>query len=214
MLQISGLNLTTDFSLALDINLIFEPATVTGLIGPNGSGKSTLMRTIVGLRNEKTGLATIKFENKVLSPKEVKEQLFYFESTNWFNNSLSGMDYLKLISDVWKTDKQLIDEMVDFWHLSSFIHKPIKKYSLGMKQKLLLSLYHVSNANYLFLDEPTLALDRESVERFKEYLLEQKTLGKCIFFSAHESEEFFKICDKIYAIHEQKIIQLSLEGRL
>lgn len=212
MLRITGLNLTTDFTLALDINLALAPASINGLIGPNGSGKSTLMRTIVGLRNEKTGSASLSSGKATLSPNQVKNNLFYFETINWFNNSLSGMDYLKLISTIWKTENYLINEMVDFWNLEAFIHKPINKYSLGMKQKTLLSLYHVSNADYLFFDEPTLALDQESSEKFKGYLLKQKSKGKCIFFSAHESEDFFKICDKIYAIHEQKIIELSMEG--
>ncbi|UUX34475.1 ATP-binding cassette domain-containing protein [Fundicoccus culcitae] len=212
MLIINTLDLKTDFPLVNNISFSLEPRSIVGLVGPNGSGKSTLMRTIAGLRNEKNGFAQLKQKNHDLTPIETKSKIFYFESTNWFNSALSGMDYLYLINEIWHTDRYLIDEIINHWQLNSFIHKPISKYSLGMKQKTLLSLYHVSNADYFLFDEPTLALDKDSAEKFKIYLIRQKEKGKCIFFSAHENEDFFKICDKIYAIYEQNLIQLSMGG--
>ncbi|OTN75879.1 hypothetical protein A5886_000955 [Enterococcus sp. 8G7_MSG3316] len=69
-----------------------------------------------------------------------------------------------------------------------------------MKQKLLLSMYHVSDVTYWILDEPTLALDLGSVHILREYLLTKKAEGKCILFSAHEDTAFYEICDNKYTI--------------
>lgn len=210
MIEIKNLCLKTDFLLAEDIHLKLESSSIIGLVGPNGSGKSTFMRTVAGLRNEDSGQAQLTMGGKVLDPKQVKENIFYFESANWFNGSLSGLDYLNLICQQWKSDNALITEIIDFWDSASYIKKPIRKYSLGMKQKVLLSLYAVSNAQYWFLDEPTLALDRQSIERFKEYLLAEKNKGKCIFFSAHESEDFFQICDQMYRIDMRRFVPIDV----
>ena len=211
MIIIKNLNLTTDFLLVENICLKLDSASVIGLVGPNGSGKTTFMRTVAGLRNQSNGQAQLIMNDMVMSPKKVKKNIFYFESINWFNDSLSGLDYLNLICNQWGADRNLIPEIINFWDSSAYIRKPIKKYSLGMKQKLLLSLYAVSNTQYWFLDEPTLGLDRHSVERLKNYVLAEKNKGRCIFFSAHESEDFFQICDQIYRIEQRGLVDITKE---
>ena len=91
--------------------------------------------------------------------------------------------------------------------MENYIDRPIKKYSLGMKQKLLLALYSVADAEYWLLDEPTLALDRASVEQLKDFFLTAKQQQKSIFFSAHENEQFFSICDQMYRIELYQLIE-------
>ncbi len=211
MIEIKGLNLENDYLLGENISLTLTKSSIVGLIGPNGSGKSTFMRTLMGLRTEKTGNAVMRIDGKRADLETVKRNIFYFESVNWFNGALSGMDYLKFINQLWEADKTLIDSAIDLWNTSAYIHKPIRKYSLGMKQKILMSLYTVSNADYWFLDEPTLALDQKSLEQFKSYLLKEKENGRCIFFSTHENPDFLKICDRIYGMSELQLIPISKE---
>ncbi|WP_161843039.1 ABC transporter ATP-binding protein [Candidatus Enterococcus huntleyi] len=190
----------TNVLLADRIEFDLHKGRIYGLSAPNGSGKSTLLRTIAGVRNEKIGHAKLIEKDQKLSAKEVKKLIYYFESSTWFNPALSGWDYLQLVCGLWKSDKKYIKEAIDYWQMDSFIHTPIKKYSLGMKQKVLLSLYMVANADYWLLDEPTIGLDRASIKRFEELLAIKKAEGKAILFSAHESEEFFSICDQQFRL--------------
>lgn len=198
MIEITNLNVETNTLLIENMNAQFETSSISGISAPNGSGKSTLFRTICGLRTEEQG--SIKITGNPDSKKDVKKQIFYFESSTWFNPSLTGMDYLLLFNSQWQSSKSLIDEAIKLWGMEKYIHTSIKKYSLGMKQKLLLSLYYISDATYWILDEPSLALDKSSVDILINHLKEQRNIGKCILFSAHESDRFYEICDHKYTI--------------
>lgn len=198
MIKIQNLDIQTNTLLIEQMSVNFEEGTINGISAPNGSGKSTLFRTISGLRTEKKG--TIQLTETGITKKEIKKKIFYFENSSWFNPSLTGYDYLLLYNAQWKADKKLIKQAIEFWNMESYIHTNIKKYSLGMKQKLLLSLYIVSDATYWILDEPSIALDKASVDRLILLLKEQRDSGKCILFSAHESEIFFDICEHKYTI--------------
>lgn len=200
MLLINELSLTTNTLLVENINLQLDKGKIYGLSAPNGSGKSTLMRTIAGLRNEKLGQAVLFDDGQLVPHKEIKKKIFYFESSTWFNPNLSGMDYLQLICDQWQSDSKRIEEIIAYWEMEKYISNPLKNYSLGMKQKVLLALYYVSDADYWLLDEPTIALDKSSVHLLKTFFLEQKELSRCLFFSAHENEDFFEICDQEFYI--------------
>lgn len=198
MIEIRNLDIKTNTLLIENMSINFDRKSINGISAPNGSGKSTLFRTICGLRSEKKG--SIKMTESFKSEKEIKKQIFYFENSAWFNPSLTGKDYLTLFNKQWQADVKLIDEAISFWNMENYINSSIKKYSLGMKQKLLLSLYYISDAPYWILDEPSLALDKASVEKLINYLEEQKEKGKCIIFSAHESDGFYEICDHKYTI--------------
>lgn len=198
MISIKNLDIRTNTLLVENMNATFELNNIIGLSAPNGSGKTTLFKTICGLRSEIKG--SIKIIQEDLEKKDIKKQIFFFESSNWFNPNLTGKDYLMLINTQWSGDKRLINESINIWNMNGFINTKIKTYSLGMRQKLLLSLYYVSDTKYWILDEPTLALDKDSVEVLENFLLSQKSLGKCIIFSAHEDDQFYKICDEKYTI--------------
>ena len=184
----------------------FEKGTVYGLSARNGSGKTTLLRTISGLRSESIGTISIQEENQALSLSESKRRLFYYETVDWFDLNLSGWDYLQFIQSTWKKPSHIsIDEIITFWDMSSYIKLPIKKYSLGMKQKVLLSMYGVSGASYWLLDEPTIGLDTNSLEKFELFILEAKTNGICVLFSSHQNDSIYATCDYIYEINGQAL---------
>lgn len=206
MLKVHNLDIRTNQPLIQNVSLELDNAEIVGIAAANGTGKSTLFKTIAGLRKEPTGEGGIGSAGGWLSFHQGKRAIFYFESTQWFDTSLRGGDYLELITGMWASDPSLIDEAIRYWEMATYIQKPIKSYSLGMKQKLLLSLYLVSGADFWILDEPTLALDQASVTKLKSYLLQGKQQGKGIIFSAHESETFFAICDRVLKIQAGSLL--------
>lgn len=208
MIKITGVSIKTDFLLIEDVTVSFNEGNIYGLSAANGTGKSTFLRTLADLRVEEKGcLEMFRDNKKIVTSSERKKSLFFFETTSWLDPHLSGTDYLCLITSQWKSEKKLISEAINFWDMAEYIDKPIRKYSLGMKQKLLLSMYYVSDATFWFLDEPTLALDQTSIKKLKVFIIEAKNRNKCIVFSAHENDSFFEVCTIVYSIENRKLVR-------
>ena len=88
--------------------------------------------------------------------------------------------------------------------MSEDIHKPVKKYSLGMKQKLALILTFCANPDIYVLDEPTNALDQSAIDTFNKSITEAKAKGKIIIMATHLLNEL-TICDKVFFMSDGKL---------
>lgn len=206
MLMIRSLDLTTKEKLLYGANMQLEKGFVYGLSARNGSGKTTLLRTISGLRKESIGSIMIIENNKPLDLINSKKEIFYYETSEWFDLNLSGLDYLEFIESSWKNESHMsLSDVIHFWEMESYIKQPIRKYSLGMKQKVLLSMYAVSGASYLLMDEPTIGLDTNSFIRFEKWIEAMKYNGACILFSSHQNDSMYAVCDFIYAIEDKSL---------
>lgn len=214
VIAVESLDLKTREILLYGASFQIEKGSIYGLSGRNGSGKSTLLRTLSTLRSEKNGKIKVKDPN-IKTQTDFKNELFYFESSDWYDLSLSGLDYLKLINKLWRNNPHIgIEDIIDYWELESFVSLPIKKYSLGMKQKLLLAMYAVSGASYLLFDEPTIGLDSESLNRFENFLLQLKGKNAAIFFSSHQNDTIYRICDVVYEIKDGSLIKINMPKEL
>lgn len=205
MLIVKNLTLKTREIILTDGNMILNTNKIYGLTAPNGSGKTTLLRVLVGLKSSQKGSVYIQDENGAkLSLEQARKKIFYVESSTWLNRNLSGMDYLKFINTIWKSNID-ITEIIKFWKTQEYINIPIKKCSLGMKQKILLSMYAASDADYWILDEPTNGLDEQNILLFKKFILQAKNKGKTILFSSHQSDNIYTLCDSIFYIENKHI---------
>ncbi|MCJ7842606.1 ABC transporter ATP-binding protein [Lederbergia sp. NSJ-179] len=212
MLKIQNLDLITRERLLYGANMDLEKGVVYGLSARNGSGKTTLLRTISGLRSESTGSISIQEEDKTLDLVESKRQLFYYETSEWLDLNISGWDYLKFIEFTWKNNPYMtINELIAFWEMDNYIKLPIRKYSLGMKQKVLLSMYGISGAAYLLLDEPTIGLDTKSLKLFEKFIIRAKNNGACVLFSSHQNDSVYSVCDYIYEMEDRSLKLINKE---
>ena len=83
--------------------------------------------------------------------------------------------------------------------------KRVKKYSLGMRQRLGIAQAIMEDPKYLILDEPFNGLDKEGVEEMRAYLLELKSQGKTILLASHSSEDIRILCDTVHEIEHGKL---------
>ena len=130
--------------------------------------------------------------------------MFYYESIEWLDENLSGMDYLRLIKNIWKSGLNLGDE-IDYWEMSDYISLPIRKYSLGMKQRLVIAMYFLSQAKCWLMDEITNGLDEYYRQKFFDRLTQIDRQEQLVLLSSHYKEELLDVCDRVVTIHQGQI---------
>ena len=195
MITLNQVRLKTREMILKDIDFTFEQGNIYGMVAINGSGKTTLFRAISQLISVNSG--------KITAPSS----LFYYETIEWFDGNLSGMDYLLYIKNVWNSSQNLENE-IEYWKMSDYIHLPIRKYSLGMKQRLLIAMYFMSQADCWLMDEITNGLDEYYRTKFFNRIKETQT-QQLIIISSHYKEELMNVCDKIVKIENCRIEEVQ-----
>jgi ABC-2 type transport system ATP-binding protein len=200
MLEIKSLSIKTRQPILEDFSFNFERGKLYGIVATNGSGKTTFFRALIGLIPVVAG--SCLYEGKLI--EEQKENFFYFENSDWLDKNLSGYDYLKFIKKEWRSQAAL-SEIVNYWQMQDYIKIPIKKYSLGMKQRLLIGLYQISNADFLLMDELTNGLDEASRQLLFKVLRSFVKDGKTVILSSHYKEDILPLCDYIMTIENRRM---------
>lgn len=203
MLTLKNLTISTRHLILNNINYQFEDNKIYGIVAENGSGKTTLFRTMVRLRKVQGGSITFNTE----PTQNIFNEIYYFESNEWLDKNLSGMDYLKFVKEMWKS-KIDINPIIDLWKMNDYINIPIKKYSLGMKQRLIIAMYIISDAKYMIMDEITSGLDEESRKLFFEQINVLKK-NKTILISSHYKDEIINHCDIVLQIKDNKLVHIK-----
>ncbi|NLL72918.1 MAG: ATP-binding cassette domain-containing protein [Clostridiales bacterium] len=189
-----------------DINLQLKKGVIYGIKGKNGSGKTMLLRSICGLIKPTEG--TVKIDGKLLG----KDLTFphsvgvLIENPGFIVN-LSGYDNLKMLADIkGEIGKTEIEEVMEQVGLNrNDFRKKYKTYSLGMKQKLGIAAAVMEHPDLILLDEPTNALDEESVNRVIALLKKEKERGALIIIASHDLEELNYLSDTILVMEEGRI---------
>ena len=195
MITLNQVRLKTREMILKDIDFTFEKGNIYGMVAINGSGKTTLFRAISQLISVNSG--------KIIAPSS----LFYYETIEWFDGNLSGIDYLLYVKNVWNSSQNLEHE-IEYWEMADYIHLPIRKYSLGMKQRLLIAMYFMSQADCWLMDEITNGLDEYYRTKFFNRLIEIHS-QQLIIISSHYKEELMNVCDKIVKIENCRIEEVQ-----
>ena len=163
-----------------------------GIVGRNGSGKTVLLKMICGLYIPTSGDITIN------SNKSNAEKLGVLIDSNFLSDE-TGFYNLKLLSQLGvKIKEDKIYEILNLVGLDPYNKTKYKNYSTGMKQKLKLANALMYDSEILILDEPFNGLDKDSVNHFRNIILQYKKQKKTILLTSHNYEDIKLLCDKIY----------------
>ena len=204
MIEIKNVSKTLNARLVLDnINCTFNDGTVYGLCGHNGSGKTMLLRAISGLIVPDSGEVIIdgKILHKDISfPPNAGIVIENMEMLPKYN----AFDNLKLLANIKKiaTDEDIIN-VLSRVGLSSELK--VKKYSLGMKQRLNIAQAIFEKQSIILLDEPTNALDTDGVELIYKIIKEEKARGATVIIATHHKEDLQNVCDIILTVSEGRL---------
>lgn len=204
MIELKNLTIETRHPIIHDVDYTFDDDKIYGVVAENGSGKTTLFRTMVNLKKAKKGC--VLFDG--VEAKAVMRDIFYFESVEWLDKNMSGLDYMKFTKNMWHSDLD-VEDVIETWNMGEYIKLPTRKYSLGMKQRLVIGMYFISDAKFLIMDEITNGLDEENREFFFQQIQQLKTKGKTILISSHYKDEIVAYCDTVLRIRDFKLDEVS-----
>ena len=181
-----------------DVNIEIFKGDSVGITGYNGCGKSVLMKCICGFSKLTQGEVKI-------NGKKIGKDIDFIENAGViiespeFINDLSGYKNLKIIAEIEKKiDEDRILRIMSLVGLKNEENKKVRKYSLGMKQKLRIAQAIMEYPEILILDEPTNGLDKQSVENIRKILKSFLSKGGTILLASHNKGDIETLCNTVY----------------
>lgn len=189
---------------------------IFGFLGPNGAGKTTTIRMLVGLIKPDKGSITICGHDVVRNTKSALSNVGAVVENPELYAYLTGRQNLNMVADIRGLSRKSVDEVVETVNLTGRIDDKVKKYSLGMKQRLGLAAALMSKPKLLILDEPTNGLDPTGILDFREIVKKAaKTTNTAVFISSHILSEVQQLCDTAAFINdgEIKAVESIIDGQ-
>lgn len=184
------------------VSFSIKAGEIFGFLGANGAGKTTTIRMLVGLIKPDSG--TIKIcghDLKNETSKALNEVGAVVENPELYLY-LSGRENLMQIARIRKISKEDVEDTIRLVGLEERINDKVKKYSLGMKQRLGLAASLLSKPKLLILDEPTNGLDPSGILDFREVVQKAaRERDMAVFVSSHILSEVQNLCDKVAFIN-------------
>lgn len=185
-----------------DVSMTLESGTVYGLLGRNGSGKTMLMRAICGLIRPTKG--TIEIDGKVIGKDlSFPQSVGMILETPVFLPDKTGYENLRLLASTrGEISSREIKAALERVGLDAEDQRKVKKYSLGMRQRLGIACAIMEQPELLLLDEPFNGLDESGCQLVQDIILEQRGRGCLILLACHDRSELETLSDHIYRVVE------------
>jgi ABC-2 type transport system ATP-binding protein len=193
-----------------NLSLMVGESEIFGLLGPNGAGKSTTIKMMVGLLRPDSGSIKIGGYDISRDPLNAKRILAYVPEKGYVYERLTAWEYLTFISGLYGLDedtfKKNASEYLAVFSLSEWKDEMIGNFSMGMKQRLLLSAAFMRTPRAIILDEPHNGLDPKGVKLLKDMLFKLRSEGATIILSTHIIAIAEEICDRIAIINRGAVV--------
>ena len=184
-----------------------------GLLGPNGSGKTTLVRMLLGLVYATSGEIEVLGRRMPRHAREVLPQIGALIEEPAAYPHLSGRTNLTLFDAAGpggrtarRTRRQRVDEALEQVGLAGVGRRPVKAYSLGMRQRLGLAAALIRRPRLLILDEPGNGLDPRGIRDLRELLVGLNEAGVTVFLSSHLLAEVEQLCTRVGVLDEGRLV--------
>ena len=204
ILQTNQLTKTIDGrELVKDVNIHVKKGEIYGFLGPNGAGKTTVMKMVTNLWKPTAGTVELFGEKLTPTSYEVLKRMGSMIEFPCFYDHMSGKENLQLHCEyMGYYNPGSVDETLLLLGLKEAANKPVKSYSLGMKQRLGIARAVLCRPELLVLDEPTNGLDPAGIKQMRDLLKMLCTeYGISIILSSHILSEVESIADTIGVIN-------------
>ncbi len=181
-----------------DLSLKLYEGDILGFIGANGAGKTTSIKLMLGLQFFNSGYVKIVgYDINQDFEKAISYVGAIIENPDLYMY-MSGYENLKLVANLYQLSDSRLEEVIQIVGLKSKIHEKVRKYSLGMRQRLGIAQAILHKPKVLILDEPMNGLDPEGINEFKKLLVYlAKNEKMAILISSHMLSELENVCNRI-----------------
>lgn len=184
------------------VSMSAEGGKIIGIVGDNGSGKSILFRVLAGLVHPTEG--KVLYNGKPLQEGKPKIGLVIDDMS--FYPDFTGKRNLELLAMIKKiADDKRIEEAIRRVGLDPEDKRSFRKYSLGMKHRLILAQAIMEKPDFLLLDEPTNAVDAEGVKIFYKIIQEEAARGAVVIVSSHINSDIQTLAEEVYVMDKGKL---------
>ena len=186
-----------------DVSAQFDRGKIHGIIGRNGSGKTVLLKCICGFLVTDKGSISVDGRKVMHScPQDIGIIL----ETPGFIQNKSGYQNLKMLASIrGKVGREEIRAVLEKVGLDPDEKKAVRKYSLGMRQRLAIAQAIMESPKLLLLDEPMNGLDKNGVEEIRKILLGLKEEGITILLASHYAEDVDILCDTVCEMDQGRL---------
>jgi len=193
-------------TLLSDINLQLQSGKIYCFSGKNGSGKTMLLRTLCGLIKPSSGKIFLDGKELYKDIDRLGTIGVLIENAGLYPE-FTGYENLSFFSKVQKLiGPEDIRNAIRRVGLEPDDRRTFKKYSLGMKQRILIAQAIMEKPDFLFLDEPTNALDEQGTELIRGLIREEAERGTMILLASHEKEEMNVLADEMFQMENGRIL--------
>ncbi|HXR66679.1 MAG TPA: ABC transporter ATP-binding protein [Ktedonobacteraceae bacterium] len=179
---------------------------IFGLLGPNGAGKTTTIRMLTGQIEPSGGHATVAGCDVVREHQQLKERIGVVSEEQNLYERLSARNNLRFNCWLYNLPESRVDEVLDLVRLRDRAKDPVRMFSNGMKQRLLIARALLHKPPVLFLDEPSRGLDPIAGREVRGAIEQLSREGMTILLTTHVLEEADQLCQHIAFINQGSIV--------
>ncbi|WP_199506378.1 ABC transporter ATP-binding protein [Geodermatophilus sp. TF02-6] len=193
------------------IDLDVRAGDVYGFLGANGSGKTTTVRMLLGLVLPTSGEVELLGERMPRAARRVLPRVGALVEGPAAYGHLSGRANLALFDAAGpggprRTRRRRVEEVLEQVGLGGIDRRPVRAYSLGMRQRLGLAAALLRRPELLVLDEPTNGLDPQGITEIRELLLDLHRGGTTVFLSSHLLAEVEQLCTRVGVLDRGRLV--------
>lgn len=220
--MISIKNLTKRFGdriAVAGIDLEIKSGEIFGLLGPNGAGKTTTVRILTLLSKKNSGSVKICGYDIEKDSERIKELIGVVPQHMSLDQDLTGRENLVLQARLHHLKnkaamEQRINEILEFVELTDRADDKSRRYSGGMKRRLMIGMALLHKPKMLFLDEPTVGLDPQVRRKMWDLIRKMNEFGMTVLLTTHYIEEADQLCRRVAIMNRGRIIAVDTPQKL
>ncbi|MBM3855683.1 MAG: ABC transporter ATP-binding protein [Verrucomicrobia bacterium] len=201
------------------LSFTVEEGDIFGFLGPNGAGKTTTLLMLLGLTEPTAGKARVLGCDPVRQPLEIKRQVGYLPENVGFYDDMTAWENLDFVARLNRLPaaaaRGSIETALQQVGLDDVGEKRVGQFSRGMRQRLGLAEMLIKNPRLVFLDEPTLGLDPDGINKILDLILSlSRERGITVVLSSHLLDQVQRTCNRIGIMKQGRMVALGTINEL
>lgn len=196
-----------------ELSLSIYAGEVFGFLGHNGAGKTTTVRLLNGVIAPTAGTARVFGLDPTTQGHRIRARTGVLTETPALDPRLTARQTLHYFAEIYGVPKperrRRVDELLEFFELSSRSDHKVGSFSKGMRQRLALARTLIHDPELIFLDEPTSGLDPVAIREVHQLIERLKQQGRTVFLCTHNLVEAERLCNRIAVMAQGRLLAIG-----